>query len=101
MLAVCSAYSLSEDTFVDRRFRTTSYMRTYEPQFEHVLDSTQWREYNGPRLIADASRVRTKGCPRSKRLRNEMDDRANRGLRCGLCNGIGHNRRSCTQHQRG
>src|SRR5688572_20097307 len=31
VLVVCSAYSLSEDPFVDQRFRTTSYMRTYEP----------------------------------------------------------------------
>ena len=99
MLAVCFAYSLSEEPFVDRRFRTTSNMRTYEPQFEPVLDSTQWREYNGPRLIADTSRVRTKGRPRSKR--NEMDDRTDKGLKCGICNGTRHNRRSCAQRQRG
>ena len=28
---------------------------------EDVLDTAQWREYNDPRLIVDASRVRTKG----------------------------------------
>ena len=62
---------------------------------DNVLDSTQWKEYNGPHLIVDARRVRTKGRPRSKMLRNEMDDCTDRGLRCGLCNGTGHNRRSC------
>ena len=67
VLAVCSAYSLSEEPFVDRYFRTISYMRTYEPQFEPVLDTTQWREYNGLRLISYASRVRTKVRLRLKR----------------------------------
>lgn len=33
---VCSAYNLFEASFVDRHFHATSYMRTYEPQFEPV-----------------------------------------------------------------
>ena len=72
MLVVCLANTLSEAPFVDRHFRATKYMRIYEPQFEHVLDSSQWRECNGPHPIADASGVRTKGRPRW--LHNEMDD---------------------------
>ena len=42
-------------------------MRTYEPQFELVLHYAQWREYDGPCQIADASSVRTQGHPRLMR----------------------------------
>lgn len=91
MLVVFSTYSLSETSFVDHCFCAISYMRTYETYFKYVLDYTQRREYNGPRLIADASRVRTKY--KVKEVHNETEDHIDRGVKCGLCNGTEHNRR--------
>jgi hypothetical protein len=48
---------------------------TWEPRFKHLLDPSQWLEYDGMYYILDVImwKIR-KGRRKKKRFRNEMDD---------------------------
>ena len=62
-----------------------------------MKDVPYWEE--DPNLLmlqADPRLVRQRGCPKSTRIRNEMDWRENQHKQSyGLCNKEGHNRRKC------
>jgi hypothetical protein len=50
-------------------------LKTWEPRFEHLLDPSQWPEYDGMDYVPDVTlqKIR-KGRHKKKRFHNEMDD---------------------------
>ncbi|XP_021760646.1 uncharacterized protein LOC110725484 [Chenopodium quinoa] len=85
VLAVCVKYSISERPWVDRVLQSEAYANTYAPQFWPIPCETTWRENGGPKLIPDNSMVRGQGRPKSRRIRNEMDETNRPASKCGLC----------------
>ncbi|XP_021740856.1 uncharacterized protein LOC110707155 [Chenopodium quinoa] len=101
VLAVCAKYSISERPWVDRVLQSEAYTNTYTPQFWPIPCETAWRDYGGPKLIPDNSMVRGQGRPKSRRIRNEMDETNRPASKCGLCHQQGHNKRSCPSRSTG
>ena len=95
VLAVCIKYSLSEEPWVDRFLRSEEHMNAYIPHFNPIPCETTWSEYNGPKLIPDEEKIRGLGRPKSKRIRNEMDENNRPQSKCSKCHQEGHNRRTC------
>ncbi|XP_021724760.1 uncharacterized protein LOC110692084 [Chenopodium quinoa] len=95
VLAVCATYSLSERPWVDPSLQSKAYTDTYAAQLWPIPCETTWEQYVGPKIIADSSMVRGRGRPRSKRIRNEMDETNRPPTRCSRCHQQGHNRTTC------
>ncbi|XP_021725272.1 uncharacterized protein LOC110692542 [Chenopodium quinoa] len=98
VLAVCATYSLSERPWVDPLLQSAAYMNTYAPQFWPIPCETtwaQWAQYVGIKLIPDGTMIRGKGRPKSKRIRNEMDDSNRPPTKCSRCHQQSHNRTTC------
>ncbi|XP_057529922.1 uncharacterized protein LOC130808464 [Amaranthus tricolor] len=96
VLAVCRARNISYDAFVDPSFRTTKYVSTYKKSFMPVPDMFTCDPWNGPTVVPDPSTKRAKGCPRSTRIRNEMDAPLKRPRNsCTFCGCSGHNKKTC------
>ncbi|XP_057539719.1 uncharacterized protein LOC130817822 [Amaranthus tricolor] len=96
VLAVCRARNISYDAFVDPSFRTTKYVSTYKKSFMPVPDMFTSDPWNGPTVVPHPSTKRAKGCPRSTRIRNEMDAPLKRPRNsCTFCGCSGHNKKTC------
>ena len=95
VLAVCLKYSVSVEPWVESYLRSEAYANTYAPLFWPIPCETTWRPYRGPKIIPDESMVRGQGRPRSKRIRNEMDESNRPPSKCGHCHQVGHNKRTC------
>nr|POF22435.1 hypothetical protein CFP56_79023 [Quercus suber] len=92
---------------MDRFYRVSERYQSYEPIFQLLKDRLEWPEPAERRKVMPNPRlIREKRCPKSTRIRNEMDDE-DRELRtslwiengpkskCGLCRQEGHNCRRC------
>ncbi|XP_074266184.1 uncharacterized protein LOC141588651 [Silene latifolia] len=100
ILSVCRAYSLSWSQFVDSFFSSEEYLNSYSARFHPIPDEDNWAPYNGPTIIVDEGQRRGRGRPRSKRLKNEMDDTVRGKVTCSICRNIGHNRKTCALRSR-
>jgi len=99
VLAVCIKFSLSEEPWVDPFLRMDEYVNTYNPYFFPIPCETTWGDYRGPTVIPDDSMIRGMGRPKSKRIRNEMDEATRPLSKCGHCHQEGHNRRTCPKRR--
>lgn len=98
VLAVCRSRSLSYAAFVDPFFTTVEYRQTYLKSFHPLPDVPYWPHYTGVRIVADASKRRGVGRPKSSRYPNEMDSSARRSVNvksCSICRRQGHNKKTC------
>ncbi|KAH9607799.1 hypothetical protein KSS87_014501 [Heliosperma pusillum] len=90
---VCRANSISSDQYVDPFYSCGDYHGSYRSSFHPVPDESYWMPWVRPKLTPNDSMKRAKGRPKSKRIHNEMDQRATSS--CSLCRVAGHNKRSC------
>ncbi|KAH9608613.1 hypothetical protein KSS87_000731 [Heliosperma pusillum] len=80
---VCRANSISSDQYVDPFYSCGEYHGSYRSSFHPVPDESYWMPWVRPKLTPNDSMKRAKGRPKSKRIHNEMDQRATSS--CSLC----------------
>ncbi|XP_074315450.1 uncharacterized protein LOC141651648 [Silene latifolia] len=95
VMAVCRAFSIDVDQFVDPLYSSGEYHGSYRTIFQPIPDEGYWRPWTDKTLIPNYAKVRGRGRPISKRIRNEMDENSKSSYSCSLCNVEGHNKRSC------
>ena len=82
--------------FVEKYYKMDAYASSYASEFNLIPHESYWSYPDFPILQLDPTLMRNKRCPRSSRIRNEMDlKEPSVSVRCGLCQIEGHNRRNC------
>ena len=96
LVAVCQKLNIPFANYIDPGYSTVEYFNSYKLNFFPVLDENLWKQPMGITLVPDPSRKRGFGRPKSKRLLNEMDEGSKSKVKCSLCGGVGHNKRTCS-----
>ena len=95
VLAVSAINRMEWNNYVSPYYKIDHYAATYAPQFEPIRDKAYWPSCDKS-FIPDKTKIRKRGRPRSKRIRNEMDvSQRTQNMRCGMCQQQGHNRTNC------
>ena len=96
VLGVCARMRIDSWQFVEKYYRMDAYVNNYTLEFNPIPHESYRSYLDFPILHPDPTLMRDKGCPRSSRIRNEMDlKEPSIRIRCGLCKIAGHNRRNC------
>ncbi|XP_057969477.1 uncharacterized protein LOC131158629 [Malania oleifera] len=102
LLAVCGARRLGYRSYIDPCFTVQEHYATYAMDFIPILHEQYWKDLIAPKLYGNRNLLRQKGCPKSSRLRNEMDVReGSRRMRCGFCHEEAHNHNRCPRRTGG
>nr|KYP54142.1 hypothetical protein KK1_000316 [Cajanus cajan] len=95
-IAACAHVRIDPLTFVDAAYTNEYIKAAYSGQWFPLGSEENIQPTNGPRIVPDETMIRTKGRPKSTRIRNEMDwTESQRRQRCGHCRREGHNRTNC------
>ena len=79
-----------------------TYTSSYAIEFNPIPHKDYWPYLDFPILYPDYQMIMDKGCPRSSRIRNEMDlKEPSVKIRWGLCKIEGHNCRNCPKKDGG
>ena len=95
-IAACNYFRLDWKSLVGHWYKWSHVQQCYSTRFSPIGDEINWGDpANFPQLIPDPDprRIRSRGKPRKKRFKMEMDIRGS----CGHCDRIGHNARNCLE----
>ena len=95
-IAACNYFRLDWKSLVGHWYKWSHVQQCYSTRFSPIGDEINWGDpANFPQLIPDPDprRIRSRGKPRKKRFKMEMDIRGS----CGNCGRMGHNARNCTK----
>ena len=73
VLAVCAHMRIDSWQFVEKYYRMDAYANNYTLEFNLIPHESYWSYLDFPILHPDPTLMRDKECPRSSRIRNEMD----------------------------
>jgi len=101
-IAVCGYREEQALGLMSKKYTTRTWQHQYDAALVPLRDVHYWAEANW-QIQADYTKLVThRGRRRTRRYRNEMDESSNprsaqgrQPGRCGICNGLGHNRKTC------
>ena len=73
VLAVCAHMRKNSWQFVEKHYKNNAYASSYASEFNLIPHESCWSYPDFPIFQPDPTLMRNKGCPRSLRIRNEMD----------------------------
>ncbi|KAJ0046221.1 hypothetical protein Pint_04726 [Pistacia integerrima] len=85
---------------VDDKLRITTYMQTYAHMIHLVPDKSTWPDVSGEKLWPPYKHTKSSRLAK-ERKRDPIEEPNNKMVntfRCSICNGMGHNKRSCKEN---
>ena len=82
--------------FIHQFFLKEAYLKTYSCMIHHISDQALWHEVECNKLLPSIQKCMPKR-PKLKRRRQldeEIKEKGSSAIKCGLCKGLGHNKRS-------
>ena len=73
VLAICAHMRIDSWKFVEKYYKMDAYANNYTFEFNSIPHESYWSYLDFPILHLDPTSMRDNGCPRSSRIRNEMD----------------------------
>ena len=96
VIAICNYMRLSYVHLIDEYYKLSHLKLCYECRFHPIQHPDYWPELSFTEVHPNANLLREHGRPKTSRIHNEMDWReAGTKVRCGICKGSGHNKRTC------
>ena len=104
-IAVCGHRGVDASSLPSKRYTTRTWKNQYNAALIPLRDVHYWGDVDWM-IQGDSSRFVThRGRRRTRRYRNEMDENSNtitrqprQPGRCRICNGLGHNRKTCPEN---
>ncbi|XP_071704512.1 uncharacterized protein [Rutidosis leptorrhynchoides] len=97
-ISVCSHLQENASGMASKLYTTTVWREQYnqsENSFNPLRDKSYWAPGDW-QIEADATRIiKHKGRKKTKRIRNQMDERERHKPKCGICRTEGHNKNTC------